>query len=69
LEPGVACAQHGWWQACEAIGAPGFDPFGPDGANLNLIIGEDRVDPVSGSVPHRAYLCQVRRLDGPPAHP
>jgi anaerobic selenocysteine-containing dehydrogenase len=59
LQPNVVCGQHGWWQACPEIGAPGYDPFGPDGANLNLIIGSDAVDPVSGSVPHRAYVCQV----------
>ena len=61
LEPNVVCGQHGWWQACPDIGAPGYDPFGPDGANYNLIIGNEAIDPVSGSVPHRAYLCQVRR--------
>lgn len=54
LEPGVVCAQHGWWQACEEVGAPAYDPFGAGGANLNLMVGEDRVDPISGSVPHRA---------------
>lgn len=63
LKPGVVCGQHGWWQACPEIGAPGYDPFGPDGANFNLIIGNQAIDPVSGSVPHRAYLCQIRRLD------
>jgi len=63
LEPNVVCGQHGWWQACPEIGAPGYDPFGPDGANLNLIISNEAVDPVSGSVPHRAYLCQIRRAD------
>ena len=61
LEAGVVCGQHGWWQACPEIGAPGYDPFGPEGANLNLLIGNAAVDPISGSVPHRAYLCQVRR--------
>jgi anaerobic selenocysteine-containing dehydrogenase len=66
LEPRVVCGQHGWWQACAEIGAPGYDPFGPDGANLNLIIGNAAIDPISGSVPHRAYLCQIRRADGAP---
>jgi anaerobic selenocysteine-containing dehydrogenase len=61
LEPSVVCGQHGWWQACPEIGAPGYDPFGPEGANLNLIIGNAAIDPVSGSVPHRAYLCQIHR--------
>jgi len=63
LKPNVICGQHGWWQACPDIDAPGYDPFGPDGANLNLIIGNEAIDPVSGSVPHRAYLCQIRRVD------
>jgi hypothetical protein len=63
LAPNVVCGQHGWWQACREIGAPGYDPFSPDGANFNLIIGNDAVDPISGSVPHRAYLCQVRLAD------
>jgi anaerobic selenocysteine-containing dehydrogenase len=61
LNPAVVSAQHGWWQACEEIGAPAYDPFGPAGANLNRIIGRREVDPVSGAVPHRAYLCQVER--------
>jgi anaerobic selenocysteine-containing dehydrogenase len=60
LEPNVVCGQHGWWQACPDIGAPGYDPFSADGANLNLIIGNDAIDPISGSVPHRAYLCEIR---------
>lgn len=63
LEPGVVCGQHGWWQACPELGLPGHDPFGPEGANYNLIIGDEAADPVSGSVPHRAYLCQVRRVE------
>ena len=63
LKPDVVCGQHGWWQACAEIGAPGYDPFGPDGANFNLIIGNEAIDPISGSVPHRAYLCQIRRAD------
>lgn len=63
LDPRVVCGQHGWWQASPAIGAPGYDPFSADGANLNLIIGNEAIDPIGGSVPHRAYLCQVRRVE------
>jgi anaerobic selenocysteine-containing dehydrogenase len=62
LQPDVVCGQHGWWQACPEIGAPGYDPFSADGANLNIIIGSDAIDPISGSVPHRAYLCQLHRI-------
>ena len=63
LQPNVVCGQHGWWQACSDIGAPGYDPFSADGANFNMIIGNGEIDPVSGSVPHRAYLCQISRAD------
>ena len=60
LDPQVVCGQHGWWQACPEVDAPGYAPFGSESANFNLIIGHDAVDPVSGSVPMRAYLCEVR---------
>lgn len=63
LHPRFVCGQHGWWQACAALDAPGYDPFSAAGANFNLIIGNEAIDPVSGSVPHRAYLCQVERVD------
>ena len=63
LEPRVVCGQHGWWQACPEIGAPGYDPFTADGSSYNLVIGNDAIDPISGSVPHRAYICQVRVAD------
>ena len=63
LDPLVVCGQHGWWQACPEIGAPGYDAFGPESANFNLVIGHDAIDPISGSVPLRAYVCEVTRLD------
>ena len=63
LDPRVVCGQHGWWQACAEIGAPGYDPFASDGANFNLLIGNDAIDPISGSVPHRAYVCEIRRSE------
>jgi anaerobic selenocysteine-containing dehydrogenase len=62
LDPQVVVAEHGWWQACPELGAPAYDPFGPEGANLNLIIGTAVADPVSGTASHRAYLCEVRRV-------
>ncbi len=63
LKPDVVCGQHGWWQASSQIGAPGYDPFTSNGANYNLLIGNEAIDPVSGSVPHRAYVCQIRRVN------
>ena len=61
LDSRVVCGQHGWWQACKDLGAPGYDPFGPDGANLNLLIGGDARDPISDTAPHRSNLCEIRR--------
>ena len=62
LDECVVAAQHGWWQGCAELGLPGYDPFAPDGANYNRAIGHDHIDPISGSIPHRSYLCEIRRL-------
>jgi anaerobic selenocysteine-containing dehydrogenase len=61
LDPRVVVGEHGWWQACPELRAPGYDPFGPLGANFNLLIGSKAVDPVSGTASHRSYLCEIRR--------
>jgi anaerobic selenocysteine-containing dehydrogenase len=62
LDPRVVVGEHGWWQACSALGAPGYDPFGPQGANFNQLIGTAALDPVSGTASHRSYLCEIRPL-------
>jgi hypothetical protein len=54
----VVCSQRGWWKACEEIGAVGYDPYGSDGANLNLLIDRRAVDPIS-TAPHRSFMYQV----------
>src|SRR5215470_17183329 len=61
LDPNVVVGEHGWWQACMETGAPGYDPFGPDGVSYNLLIGTAPVDPVSGTEPLRDYRCEIRR--------
>jgi anaerobic selenocysteine-containing dehydrogenase len=61
LDPRVVVGEHGWWQACPELGAPGYDPFGTLGANFNLLIGSTAVDPVSGTASLRSYLCEIRR--------
>jgi anaerobic selenocysteine-containing dehydrogenase len=61
LDPGTVATAHGWWQGCRELGLPGYDPFGPEGANANLLVGNDVVDPISGSVPHRSQMCRVRK--------
>ncbi|MFP6757017.1 MAG: molybdopterin dinucleotide binding domain-containing protein [Alphaproteobacteria bacterium] len=65
LDPRVVSATHGWWQACTALGLPGYDATGPDSANINTAIGNQATDPISGSVPHRAYFCEVSRIAAP----
>ena len=60
LDPRVVVGEHGYWEACAEIGLPGYDPFGPTGASLNLLIGSAVRDPVSGTASHRAYLCEIR---------
>jgi anaerobic selenocysteine-containing dehydrogenase len=60
IVPGVVCCQHGWWQACKELQLPGYDPYNSDGANPGLLIGTELTDPISGSLPHRSYLCRVK---------
>jgi anaerobic selenocysteine-containing dehydrogenase len=59
LAPDVVCGQHGWWQACAELGAPGYDAFSEEGANLNLLIRHEPSDPVGGCVAHRSCACDV----------
>ena len=67
LDPRVVVGEHGWWQGCPELNLPGYDPFGPTGANLNLLIGTAARDPVSGTTAHKSYLCEVRPLTHEPA--
>lgn len=59
LDPQVVCGQHGWWQACAELGLPGYPPTGPGSANLNLVLRQRPSDPISGSSPLRASVCEV----------
>jgi anaerobic selenocysteine-containing dehydrogenase len=62
LDPSVVCGQHGWWQACPDLDLPGYPPYGPDSANLNLVLRAEPSDPVSRSAPLRASVCDVAPL-------
>jgi anaerobic selenocysteine-containing dehydrogenase len=62
IDPQVVCGQHGWWQECVEIDAPGYAPFSDEGANYNRLISQEFVDPISGSTPLRSYACQVEPL-------
>ncbi|HEY7164453.1 MAG TPA: molybdopterin-dependent oxidoreductase [Candidatus Binatia bacterium] len=63
IAPGIVCCQHGWWQECKELDLPGYDSYGNGSANPSLLIGADVADPISGSLPHRSYLCRVRPAD------
>ena len=62
LADGIVAARHGWWQACTELELPGYDALASEGANLNLVIGVEAADPVSGAAPHRCYPCQIEKL-------
>jgi anaerobic selenocysteine-containing dehydrogenase len=62
LHPTVVCGQHGWWQACPDLDLSGYPPYGPESANLNLILRQDPSDPISGSSPLRASMCDIAPL-------
>jgi anaerobic selenocysteine-containing dehydrogenase len=60
IAPGVVCCQHGWWQECKELELPAYSSYGESSANPSLLIGSDIADPISGSLPHRSFLCRVR---------
>jgi len=60
IGPSVVCCQHGWWQECKSLELPGYDSYGAGSANPSLLIGSDIADPISGSLPHRSFLCRVK---------
>jgi anaerobic selenocysteine-containing dehydrogenase len=62
LDPNVVSGQHGWFEPCEELDLPGFPPFGPGSANLNLVLSQTPSDPISGSSPLRAQMCEVAPL-------
>ena len=57
----VVCTQNGWWQACDALNLPGYDPYSSKGANVNLLYRTNNIDPISGSVPIKGCPCRVRK--------
>ena len=62
LDPQVVVGQHGWFEPCEELDLPGYPPFGPGSANLNLVLSQTPSDPISGSSPLRAQMCEVAPL-------
>ena len=46
----------------DEIGLTGYPPDVPDSANLNLVLPQTQSDPISGSSPLRASVCDVALL-------
>lgn len=59
LHPGSVVGQHGWWQACDQLGLPGYPATGEGSANVNLAADGELRDPVSGSFALRSTPCRV----------
>lgn len=59
LDPAVIVADYGWWQAAPDLGLPGYGLSGAAGSNYNSLIDTRSIDPISGSVPHRGFPCDV----------
>jgi anaerobic selenocysteine-containing dehydrogenase len=62
VAPDVVIAQHGWWQACTQLDLPGFPASGPGSANINAVVDNSEADPISGSTPLKASICELRPL-------
>jgi anaerobic selenocysteine-containing dehydrogenase len=66
LAADVVSGQHGWFEPCEELDLPGFPPFGPGSANLNLVLSQTPSDPISASSALRAHVCNVALLADSP---
>jgi anaerobic selenocysteine-containing dehydrogenase len=61
LADDVIVAEFGWWQSCTELDRNGLPIDGVLSSNFNALISADSCDPISGSVPHRSFLCDIER--------
>lgn len=61
LDDRVVLAEFGWWQASQPLNRGRTPTVGEGTRNINAILSDASRDPVSGSVPLRAVLCDIRR--------
>lgn len=59
LADDVVVAEFGWWQACPELDRDALPVRGPESSNANSLISADAIDPVSGSIPHRSFRCNI----------
>ncbi|QOZ32904.1 molybdopterin-dependent oxidoreductase [Bradyrhizobium sp. CCBAU 53421] len=63
LDDRVVVAEFGWWEDCPPLGRERSAATGGLTRNINAVLHDDARDPVSGSVPLRAIVCNIRRDD------
>lgn len=64
LADDVVIAEYGWWQSCPELGlveSAGAAPAAAPGGQFNRLISAEAHDPVSGSVAHRSFVCDIER--------
>ncbi|MFT4118483.1 molybdopterin-dependent oxidoreductase [Bradyrhizobium sp.] len=61
LDDRVVLAEFGWWEDCPPLGRNLTPPAGFATSNMNDALSDASRDPVSGSVPLRATICDIRR--------
>jgi anaerobic selenocysteine-containing dehydrogenase/ferredoxin-NADP reductase len=61
LDDRVVLAEFGWWEDCPPLGRNMTPPSGATTSNINDALSDASRDPVSGSVPLRSAVCDIRR--------
>jgi len=59
LSDDVVVAEFGWWQGNPELGHAPIPVSGEANSNFNGLISADACDPVSGSVAHRSFRCNI----------
>lgn len=64
IRPDTVMGLHGWWQACDELGLPGY-PLLDGGANVNILYSTDpkkAFDPLVTAMPKQT-LVEIRRVE------
>lgn len=59
MDDRVVLAEFGWWQSSQALNRAETPVSGQNTSNINAVLSDAAHDPVSGSVPLRAILCEI----------
>ena len=55
----VVIAEFGWWQSCTELDRPEMPAEGKLTSNFNNLISAQAHDPISGSIAHRSFRCNI----------